>query len=143
MARIRGRDTQPELRVRAALHARGFRFSTKPVRLPGRPDVVLTRWRVALFVHGCFWHLHECSLSKIPSSNVPFWQKKLTGNAERDVINALTLVSMKWRVATVWECALRGARARSMFTENMDRLANWVRNEPGVPVIDIAGDVPC
>jgi DNA mismatch endonuclease, patch repair protein len=143
MAGIRGRDTVPELQVRRALHARGFRYSTNPVRLPGRPDVVLTRWKVAVFVHGCFWHLHKCSLSRVPGSNVPFWEKKLSRNAERDVIAALTLISMDWRVATVWECALRGSKARATFDGSMDQLSHWIRHETDTPVIEIAGGMTC
>lgn len=142
MASIRGRDTKPEIQVRQALHLRGFRFSRSPLRLPGSPDVVLTRWKVAVFVHGCFWHLHGCSLSKLPANNGQFWQRKLAGNVERDELAALTLVALGWRVATVWECALRGKRARADFSPAMDRLAVWIRDGSGEPALDISGTVP-
>lgn len=93
-----------------------------------------------MFVHGCFWHFHGCALSKLPSSNTRFWRKKLTGNALRDEVNALTLVSMGWRVAVVWECALRSADARRKFEQAMDGLAHWIRQHPDSPVIEILGD---
>lgn len=141
MAGIRGRDTKPEMQVRRALHLRGFRFSRAPVRLPGRPDVVLTRWKVAVFVHGCFWHLHGCSLSKLPESNSQFWQRKLAGNVERDELVALTLISLGWRVAIVWECALKGIRAQASFDAAMDRLAAWIRSDSREPALEISGDV--
>lgn len=143
MAGIRGRDTKPELRIRRELHARGFRFSRNPVRLPGRPDVVLTRWKVAVFVHGCFWHSHGCSLSKLPASNAGFWRQKLTGNVERDEIAVLTLLSLGWRVATVWECAMRSAAAQDRFDVAMNRLAKWIRTEVNVPVMEITGEADC
>lgn len=139
MARIRSRDTRPETLVRRALHHRGFRFARNPVRLPGRPDVVLSRWKVAVFVHGCFWHRHGCSLSKLPASNTEFWHRKLAGNVHRDEVAVLTLLMMGWRVATVWECALRGPRARYAFDGAMDLLAAWIRSESSEPVLDISG----
>lgn len=139
MAGIGGRNTKPEIQVRRALHLRGFRFSLAPVRLPGRPDVVLTRWKVAVFVHGCFWHWHGCALSKLPGSNTQFWQRKLAGNVERDELAALTLVALGWRVVIVWECALRGARAQAEFDAAMNRLAGWIRSDSGEAVLEISG----
>ncbi|MCG2594591.1 DNA mismatch endonuclease Vsr [Ramlibacter sp. XY19] len=131
MASIRGRDTQPELQVRRALHARGFRFSSSSAqRMPGRPDVVLQRWKVAVFVHGCFWHWHGCSGSRLPRTNRVFWEDKLSRNVERDELAAMTLVTAGWRVVIVWECALRSSRARSSFEAAMDRLAIWIRADP-------------
>lgn len=139
MASVRGRDTKPELQVRRALHLRGFRFSRNPARLPGRPDVVLTKWKVAVFVHGCFWHWHGCSLSKLPASNEQFWHRKLTGNVDRDDLTTLTLLALGWRVAVVWECALRSTRARASFDPAMDRLATWIRSAPAEHVLEISG----
>lgn len=138
MSGIRWRNTKPELTVRRQLHARGFRYALRPIALPGRPDVVLSRWRVAVFVHGCFWHYHGCHLSKMPASNRPFWQSKLAANQVRDEIAVLTLVSMGWRVAVVWECALRGASASRGFTAALDDLALWIRREGSdTPTIEI------
>jgi DNA mismatch endonuclease, patch repair protein len=143
MAGIRSRDTKPEMQVRRALHMRGFRFSRNPVRLPGRPDVVLSRWKVAVFVHGCFWHRHGCSLSKLPANHRSFWESKLAGNVARDEVAAMTLVAFGWRVATVWECALRGKRAMAGFDAAMDRLAAWIRSDSEGAVLDISGDAGC
>lgn len=132
MSGIRGKDTRPEIMVRRALHARGFRFGVKQSRLPGRPDVVLPRWKVAVFVHGCFWHWHGCPLSKMPSSNRTFWKTKLAGNQDRDLRAQITLISMGWRVAMIWECSLRGQAARTRFDSVMDELAHWIRNQTTV-----------
>lgn len=105
MSRIRGRDTGPEKRVRSLLHRLGFRFSLRNQKLPGRPDVVLKSRRVAIFVHGCFWHRHKgCKNSVLPKTRGEFWLKKLNGNVERDKRNALMLEQQGWKVLTIWEC---------------------------------------
>jgi DNA mismatch endonuclease (patch repair protein) len=105
MSRIRGRDTRPEKRVRSLLHRLGFRFSLTRKDLPGRPDIVLTRYKTAVFVHGCFWHRHsECSNSVLPKTRQAFWLAKLSSNVERDVRNAEALKEQGWKVLTVWEC---------------------------------------
>lgn len=108
MSRVRGRDTKPELLLRRSLHARGLRFRLYRRDLPGCPDLVFPRFRVALFVHGCFWHGHDCRLFKVPVTGRDFWQKKISGNARRDREVVARLRSEGWRVLTVWECALRG-----------------------------------
>lgn len=142
MSGIRGKNTKPELAIRRHLHARGFRYVSRPTPLPGRPDVVLTRWRVAVFVHGCFWHWHGCQLSKMPASNRPFWRKKLAGNKRRDELAVLTLVSMGWRVAVVWECALRSAQARESLGGVIDKLADWIRSGSS-PAVEFPDAVAC
>ena len=130
MSGIGGKDTRPELMVRRALHSRGFRFGQRKQGLPGRPDVVLPRWKVAIFVHGCFWHWHGCHLSKVPSSNRTFWQAKLEGNQDRDSRAEMTLITMGWRVAMIWECSLRGRVPMARFESVMDDLARWIREQP-------------
>lgn len=105
MAGIRGRDTKPELAVRRYLHRRGFRYRLHDRRLPGRPDLVLRKHRVALFVHGCFWHQHPgCRLAAKPGTNAEFWQAKLASNLARDARDQLRLAELGWRSITVWEC---------------------------------------
>jgi DNA mismatch endonuclease, patch repair protein len=105
MSGIRGRDTRPELRVRRFLHARGYRYRLHDPRLPGRPDVVLPRFRTVVFVHGCFWHQHSgCHLATSPDTNADFWSAKLTANAERDLRQQDVLRKAGWRVEVVWEC---------------------------------------
>ena len=105
MSRIRGRDTQPELAVRSALHRAGYRFRLHRKDLPGRPDIVLPKHRTVVFVHGCFWHRHKgCRFAYTPKSRVAFWQKKFDDNVERDRRNVRALRALGWRVVTVWEC---------------------------------------
>lgn len=109
MARVRSKDTAPEIAVRRALHARGLRFRLHRKDLPGRPDVVLPRHRMALFVHGCFWHgCPRCDRGlRRPQNNATFWEQKLEGNRARDVRNKAALESLGWQVETVWECDVR------------------------------------
>lgn len=108
MSGIRGRDTKPELLVRQYLHSAGFRFRLFRKDLPGRPDVVLPRWKVVIFVHGCFWHGHQgCALFRVPKTRTEFWTDKISRNSERDAVAIQKLLDQQWRVAVVWECALR------------------------------------
>jgi DNA mismatch endonuclease (patch repair protein) len=107
MSRIRGKDTRPELVVRSLLHGLGYRFRLNRKDLPGKPDIVLPKYRTAIFVHGCFWHRHTgCKKCYTPKSSVDFWQRKFAGNAERDRNNAKQLRREGWRVIVVWECEL-------------------------------------
>jgi DNA mismatch endonuclease, patch repair protein len=108
MSRIKGRDTGPELRLRSLLHRAGFRFRLHAKDLPGRPDIVLPKYRTAIFVHGCFWHRHEgCRNATTPSTRPEFWQEKFDGNVERDKRNRAALETAGWTVITVWECDLK------------------------------------
>lgn len=107
MSRIRGKDTAPERGVRSLLHRSGFRFSLRRTDLPGRPDIVLPRFRTVVFVHGCFWHRHRgCHDAVLPKTRPEFWTQKLTGNAVRDRRNARELKRLGWKVVVVWECEL-------------------------------------
>lgn len=108
MARIRAKDTRPELMVRRYLFHRGFRFRIHDGRLPGSPDIVLPRYRTVIFVHGCFWHGHEgCAAFRLPKTHVEFWEDKIKRNRIRDAAHAERLGELSWRVLTVWECELR------------------------------------
>lgn len=108
MSSIKGKHTKPELVVRRFLHASGFRFRLHRKDLPGKPDIVLPRYRLAIFVHGCFWHRHaECFYSTIPTSRGEFWRSKLEGNALRDASHVSELLGRGWRVMIVWECGLK------------------------------------
>jgi DNA mismatch endonuclease (patch repair protein) len=107
MARVRGRDTKPEMRVRSALHAAGLRFRLHAKALPGRPDLVFPGRRVVVFVHGCFWHRHpdpDCKLARLPKSRLDFWVPKLEGNRRRDERKKAELEGLGWKVIEVWEC---------------------------------------
>lgn len=108
MARIRGKDTAPELRLRRLVHGMGFRYRLHGASLPGKPDLVFRRRGCVIFMHGCFWHRHPgCKLARIPKSRVSFWKSKLDANRARDIANKEQLVSEGWRVLVVWECQVR------------------------------------
>lgn len=126
MSGIRGKDTKPEFLVRRGLHARGFRFRLHGSKLPGRPDLVLPKYSAAVLVHGCFWHAHGCSLTKIPQTRPDFWRQKLEGNQARDARQLAELNDMGWRTLVIWECALRGPQDMLSFT--LESAASWLRS---------------
>lgn len=108
MSRIKGKDTKPEIIVRSYLFSKGLRFRKNDKRYLGSPDIVLPKYNTVVFVHGCFWHLHEgCKYATMPKSNVDFWKKKLYRNKERDKRNQKELEEMGWNVIIVWECQLK------------------------------------
>lgn len=108
MSQIGHTDTKPEILVRKGLHRRGFRYRLHTKDLPGKPDIVLPKYKTVIFVHGCFWHGHKnCRYFRFPKTNTDFWEKKITRNRERDVEVRQRLVELGWRVLIVWECATR------------------------------------
>ena len=107
MSCIHGKDTKPEEIVRKYLFSKGFRYRKNDKKLPGSPDVVLPKYRTVIFVNGCFWHGHDCKYFRLPSSNRDFWQTKIDRNKKRDGEVVALLHENGWRVAIVWECALR------------------------------------
>lgn len=122
MAAIRGKDTKPEVVLRRALFASGFRYRLHVRRLPGSPDLVFSKYRAVLFVHGCFWHRHEgCKYTTMPRSNEEFWRFKFQNNVGRDARNVDLLRDAGWRVGIVWECALK----RSV-PETIDAISLWL-----------------
>ncbi|WP_042301822.1 very short patch repair endonuclease [Paraburkholderia kururiensis] len=126
MSGIRGRNTKPEILVRRLLHRRGFRFRLDVRELPGRPDIVLPRYRAAIFVHGCFWHGHDCPLFKWPQTRPEFWREKIARNRANDAKALAALAAQGWRIAIVWECAIRGAdRDVGALIERLD---TWLRS---------------
>ena len=140
MARIKGRDTKPEMVLRRALHALGFRYRLHVRGLPGRPDLVFPRYHAAVFVHGCFWHGHDCELFRIPATRPDFWKEKIAGNRARDTVTLDSLRTLGWRTLVVWECAMRGKHRRSVDVI-ADTIAEWLRSDatPG----EIRGELPC
>jgi DNA mismatch endonuclease (patch repair protein) len=108
MSKIRSKDTKPEWIVRRYLYSRGYRYRKNVKGLPGTPDIVLRKYGIAIFIHGCFWHGHEID-GHIPHSNVDFWRKKIERNKQRDERNKETLKKMGWKVMIVWECQLKSA----------------------------------
>lgn len=126
MAAIRDRNTKPELLVRSALHRAGFRFRLQRVDLPGKPDLVLPRFRAAIFVHGCFWHGHNCARFKLPGGeNAAFWRDKIRKNRVRDHEVSRALALAGWRQLIIWECALAGP-ARVEMNEITDCVTRWL-----------------
>ena len=121
MQAIKGKNTTPELTVRRFLHAAGFRFRLHDGRLPGRPDIVLKRFRTVVFVHGCFWHHHGCANSVWPKTRSEFWRAKLGGNRRRDRVVQRGLERLGWRVLTVWECEADSATVRSHLVRALRR----------------------
>jgi DNA mismatch endonuclease (patch repair protein) len=108
MARIRSKDTKIEVLVRKWLFSHGYRFRKNDKRYPGKPDIVLPKYKIAIFVHGCFWHGHEdCKLATIPKTRTEFWVEKINKNLERDSANIESLRTMGWKVIILWECELR------------------------------------
>ncbi len=108
MSGIKGQDTSPEIAVRRYLHAAGLRFLLHDKRLPGRPDIVLPKFRTVVFVHGCFWHRHEgCLNATFPASRPEFWRTKFAANVQRDAANVQALRTSGWSVLTIWECHVR------------------------------------
>lgn len=128
MASIRGKNTRPELELRSALHNLGFRFRLHRKDLPGRPDIVLTRHRVAIFVNGCFWHRHEgCRHATVPATRPEFWSAKFSANVARDRRNEALLEASGWRVAVVWECVIKAEGAAAVSA----RVGPWIRAGTG------------
>lgn len=129
MSRIKGKDTGPELLIRKAIFARGFRYRLHVSSLPGRPDLVFPRYNAVIFINGCFWHYHRCRLSKIPATRPDWWEKKLTGNRNRDQRNVGKLLGSGWRVLTIWECAFRGTgRDRARLKTIVNNTERWLRS---------------
>ncbi|WP_407940659.1 very short patch repair endonuclease [Mucilaginibacter sp.] len=107
MAKIRSKDTKPEKLLRSVLYANGLRFRLHVKHLPGKPDIVLAKYKTVIFVHGCFWHYHsECREGRIPNTNSKFWTEKLSKNIQRDEMHQLKLREAGWQVIVVWECEL-------------------------------------
>ena len=134
MAGIRGKNTRPELAIRSALHRLGYRFRLHRKDLPGKPDLVFPRHRAVILVHGCFWHGHDCHLFRWPKTRREFWQQKISSNVARDRRHLSELAVRCWRVATIWECALKG-RTRLPIDTVAARCAAWlVSDQAGMEV---------
>lgn len=125
MGLIRSSNTVPELTARHFLHAAGLRYRLNNKHLPGKPDLIFPRFRVAMFVHGCFWHRHQgCKVASTPKSNTEFWQEKFSRNVERDIKMSSQLEALGWRVIVLWECELKEPRV----TRTMETAISWIQN---------------
>lgn len=122
MAAIRNRDTKPELRVRRALHVLGYRYRLHRSDLPGKPDIVLPKYKTVVFIHGCFWHRHDCPMGRPkPATNAAFWEEKRSRNVQRDREHVALLRGSGWTVYTIWECQTRSAEKLSRAISVLDR----------------------
>ncbi len=138
MSGIRGRDTKPEVLIRKALFSRGFRYRLHASDLPGKPDLVFPRYGAALFVHGCFWHGHDCKFFKLPATRPDFWAQKISGNRERDCRQLTALKGKGWRALVVWECVIR-KNSIIAFDVLIDCIEGWLINGEKSACIDLAG----
>lgn len=129
MSGIRSKNTKPEVLIRKALHSRGFRYRINDRKLPGTPDIVLKKYNAVIFIHGCFWHGHDCSLFRVPSTRKMFWLKKIEKNRKRDVIVQKKLHTLSWRVCNIWECALKGRLQRNNFPALQKKLISWIMSD--------------
>ena len=108
MSKVSGKDTKPEIIVKKYLFSKGFRYRKNVKDLPGKPDIVLPKYKTILFIHGCFWHGHEnCEAAKLPASNIDYWTKKVASNVTRDMHNRKILTESGWKVMVLWECELK------------------------------------
>ncbi len=124
MSRVGQKNTGPEMKLRRSLHKIGLRYRLHDKSLPGSPDIVFPRFRAVLFVHGCFWHRHGCKATTTPATNVDFWRKKFDENIARDQRHSEALQNAGWRVAVVWECALKGEG--SVTDKIADEIRAWL-----------------
>lgn len=127
MSGIKGKNTGPEKLIRSGLHQAGFRFALHRRDLPGKPDIVLPKYKAVVLVHGCFWHGHHCPLFKVPKTRTEFWLNKIDGNRRRDAQNIAALLNMKWRVLVVWECAVRlNRRSGLQVARPITKIVEWL-----------------
>ncbi|WP_457793114.1 very short patch repair endonuclease [Pseudomonas syringae] len=127
MSGIQAKNTSPELLIRKALHARGFRFRIHVKHLPGKPDLVLPKYSAVIFIHGCFWHGHDCRYFKVPKTRPEFWLDKIGRNQARDLVQTEASLAAGWRVLVVWECAVR-AMKKQKSTLLIDQVSDWLVN---------------
>lgn len=136
MSRIKNKDTKPEMLLRRGLHKRGLRCRLHRRDLPGKPDLVFPKYNAVVFVHGCFWHGHGCSLFKWPQTRSGFWKNKITHNMERDRKVRSEVTATGWRMIVVWECALKGKYRRSI-QDVLNDVETFVRSNQ-IQVFEIA-----
>ena len=123
MSRIKGKDTKPEMLVRKFLFSNGLRYRLHDKKLPGKPDLVLTKYRIVIFVHGCFWHGHNgCKYYVIPKTRTKWWKEKIDGNIERDITAGKQLKSDGWKVIVVWECELKPEKREKRLTTLLESI---------------------
>lgn len=125
MSGIRSKDTRIEIRLRQALHARGFRYRLHVREIPGSPDLVLPKYAATVFVNGCFWHGHNCELFRLPATRTDFWRRKIEANVARDRVVKTNLAKLGWRQFVIWECSIRGT-GRKDFETVVELVVSWL-----------------
>jgi DNA mismatch endonuclease (patch repair protein) len=125
MSKIRSNNTKPEILLRKALFAKGLRYRINDKKLRGKPDIVLSKYKTIIFVHGCFWHNHKgCKRAHLPKSNVEYWKNKIKTNEERDLKNKEALEKLGWNIIVVWECELKTKEKVEQTVENLIKITN-------------------
>lgn len=139
MSGIRGKDTQPEIYIRKGLHARGFRFRIHAKEIPGRPDIVLPKYRALISIRGCFWHGHDCRYFKVPTTRTEFWMAKIEANRSRDRRDLVRQHEQGWRTLIIWECAVRASRKAGPSLDVVALTSDWLKSDSAYAEIDENG----
>lgn len=121
MSKISGKETEPEVLVRKFLFRKGFRYRKNDKRYPGTPDIVLPKYKTVIFVHGCFWHGHNCRAGKLPETRKEFWQNKIDTNIARDKKSRQDLEKLGWKVLVIWQCELKNKKIRTETLKNIEQ----------------------
>jgi len=120
MSKVTAKDTRPEVKVRKFLFSKGFRYRKNDKRFPGKPDIILPKYKTAIFVHGCFWHHHDnCRAAALPQTNYEFWKNKMETNIKRDRKNQKDLKKLGWKILVIWQCQIKN---RALFEKTMKRI---------------------
>ncbi len=127
MSGIKSKNTKPEILIRSLLHKDGFRFRIHVNELPGKPDLVFKKYNAVIFIHGCFWHKHDCKYFKWPKSRNEFWNDKLNKNSENDKKNLKKLLNSGWRVCVIWECSIR--EAKKHMNPLKEKIETWLKSD--------------
>jgi DNA mismatch endonuclease, patch repair protein len=143
MSANQGKNTQLEIEIRKALFKRGLRYRTHTVDLPGKPDIVLPRYHTAVFVHGCFWHGHECPRRPQSKTNTSFWNGKIAKNRDRDLVARNRLLELGWRVLVIWECAVRRRNPEFGAGPSVDKVLVWIRGKGRLAILSESGFEEC
>ena len=127
MSKVTAKDTRPEVKVRKFLFSKGFRYRKNDKRFPGKPDIILPKYKTAIFVHGCFWHHHDnCRAAALPQTNYEFWKNKMETNIKRDRKNQKDLKKLGWKILVIWQCQIKN---RELFEKTMKRTITKIRKQ--------------
>jgi DNA mismatch endonuclease, patch repair protein len=139
MSANKSKNSSIEIEVRKALLGKGFRYKLHAKDIPGKPDIVFPTFKVVIFVHGCFWHGHECERQPKSKSNLPFWRQKISKNKERDLATRNILLNLKWRILIIWECAIRRQNPAFASSNFLDKTVKWIKGNGRLAIISESG----